>query len=226
MDSTGAHATGKPLKWTNKITLRYRTYDKGAERIVELEAAPDVPIRYTTDGSNPKINGGTYLTEFAVPETATHVLAVAEKKEIISDTLIIKIDRVKKGAVEIDPYEPLRLKNDRQKTDDTSATYKVIAGFKKHHAVIYEVLVTLYRTDEKTDEKGWIELSIDLSTPVDPQKLEEQIGSLRDNFMNAGKINISLEYTSVKFECGQDFLDWVADSKLALTDFNSQQIVQ
>ncbi len=102
----------------------------------------------------------------------------------------------------------------------------MIAGFKKHHAVIYEVLVTLYRTDEKTDEKGWIELSIDLSTPVDPQKLEEQIGSLRDNFMNAGKINISLEYTSVKFECGQDFLDWVADSKLALTDFNSQQIVQ
>ena len=44
-----------------------------------------VPIRYSTDGSDPKVAGGAYNGPFAVPPGARLILAVAEKDGIVSD---------------------------------------------------------------------------------------------------------------------------------------------
>lgn len=225
VDTTKEHTTGKPQKWTNKITLQYRTYDKGTDLMAELKSAPSAPIRYSTDGSNPKLHGGIYEGEFAVPESSTHILAVAEKEEIYSETLTIRIDREKPGPIDIDPQKPIRLSG-RVKTNDTADTYEVLGRFKKHGAVLSEVIVTFYRTDEKTNEKGWIELSIDQYTPVEPEKLEQQMESIRDNFMNMGKVTISIEYASARFKTGEHFLDWVAENKLSLKDFKEGQLIQ
>jgi len=225
VDTTGEHATGKPQKWNNQITLQYRTYDKGTDLMVELKSAPAVPIHYSTDGSNPKVNGGTYDGEFSVPETSTHILAIAEKEELFSETLTIKIDRETPGPIDIDPQKPLVLTG-RVKTNDTADTYEVLGCFKKHQAMLSEVIVTLYRTDEKTNEKGWIELSIDQYTPVKPGKLEQEMESIRENFMENGKVTISIEYAAAKFKTGQHFLDWVAENKLSLKDFKEGQLIQ
>jgi hypothetical protein len=50
VDSKGEHETGEPVEWKNKITIKYRVYDKGDNKMVELISAPHVPIKYTTDG--------------------------------------------------------------------------------------------------------------------------------------------------------------------------------
>ncbi|MGH7138389.1 MAG: hypothetical protein ACREHD_21780, partial [Pirellulales bacterium] len=41
VDSTGAHETGEPVTWQNRITLKNRVYQSGADKMCELRAAPN-----------------------------------------------------------------------------------------------------------------------------------------------------------------------------------------
>jgi len=225
VDSTGEHETGEPYEWKNKITIKYRSYDKDNDKVIELTAAPNATIRYTTDGSNPKEYGGIYDSEVIVPKDATHVLAVAEANGIYSEVLTIKIDRTDGGNLAIDKQKPLKLYK-RQKTNDTAETYKELGLLKKHQAQIADIFMTLYKIDENNNDKGWIEISMDSSTRVDIEKLEDSIDNIRSNFMSEGRVNISLEYNTAVFASGQHFLDWVAESKKELKDFSEQEIVQ
>jgi len=92
VDSTGTHETGDPVTWKNRITLKGRVYGSAGDKMVELRAAPRAGIRYSTDGSDPKVAGGTYDDPFGVPQGTRLVLAVAEDKGIVSDTHQIPID--------------------------------------------------------------------------------------------------------------------------------------
>ncbi|MEW5952367.1 MAG: chitobiase/beta-hexosaminidase C-terminal domain-containing protein [Bacillota bacterium] len=86
IDSAGKHQAGDPVVWRNRITIKSRTFHgPGGEKMVELRSAPPAPIRYTTDGSSPKLSGGSYDGPFAVPPGTLLVLAVAEKGGLISD---------------------------------------------------------------------------------------------------------------------------------------------
>ena len=85
VDSTGVHETGEPVAWLNRLTLQSREYMEGERRMVELRAAPTAAIRYTTDGSDPKVAGGAYEGPFAVPEGARLILALAERDGVASD---------------------------------------------------------------------------------------------------------------------------------------------
>lgn len=46
--------------------------------MLKLESHPNVTIKYTTDGSNPKENGGVYYDEVEIPENTTFIQVVAE----------------------------------------------------------------------------------------------------------------------------------------------------
>ncbi len=225
VDSTGEHETGDPVEWQNKITLKYRVFDRGEDKVVELLSAPPVTIKYTTDGSNPKEYGGIYDEEIIVPKNCTFVLAVAEAQGIYSDTIQVKIDRAKGTSIAIDKNKPLKLYK-RCKTNDTAETYQELGLLKKHGAELSDVIVTFYRVDDGGGEKGWIELTVDSSLKVDIERLENSMDAVRSNFLSEGKVNISLEYGITRFATGQDFLDWVAAKKKSLQDFKEQEIVQ
>jgi len=225
VDSKGEHETGDPVEWRNKITLKYRIYDRGNDKVVELKSAPAVPIKYTTDGSNPKEYGGYYDGEIIVPKNATYVLAVAEAKGIYSDTLPIKIDWENGETITIAKDKPLKLFK-RYKTNDTAETYQELDLLKKHKAQLSDVIVTFYKIDEQNNDKSWIELTVDSSMKIEIEKLVNSMNNIRDNFMNEGKVTISLEYGIARFATGQDFLDWVAGKKKTLQDFTEQEIVQ
>ncbi|MDK2821471.1 MAG: hypothetical protein PWP31_1436 [Clostridia bacterium] len=225
VDSTGEHETGEPVEWNNKITLKYRVYDKGDEKVVELMSAPQVPIKYTTDGSNPRENGGIYDDEVVLPKNTTYVLAVAEAEGVSSEPISIKIDWESKTSFEVDKQKPLKLYK-RYKTNDTAETYKELGLLKKHNAQLMDVIVTLFKTDENNNDKGWIELTMDSSTIVNIENLENSIDNVRSNFMSDGRVNISLEYNITKFETGQNFLDWMTEKKKELKDFKEQEIIQ
>lgn len=225
VDSKGDHETGDPIEWKNKLTVKYRVYDKGDDKIVELRSAPDVPVKYTTDGSNPKEHGGIYDTEIIVPKNATFVLAVAEANELYSETLRIKIDRTGGHSLTIDKQKPLKLYK-RAMTSDTTETYKELGLLNKHNANISDVIVTLYKVDENGGDKGWVQLMLDSGTRVEIDKIEKSIDDIRTNFASEGRVNINLEYNIAKFETGQNFLDWVSEKKKVLKDFKEQEIVQ
>lgn len=225
VDSKREHETGEPVEWKNKITIKYRVYDKGDKKIVELISAPHVPIKYTTDGSNPKDHGGIYDSEVIIPKNTTYVLAVAETEGVYSDPLSIKIDWQKGSGLQIDKNKSLKLYK-RSKTNDTAETYQELSMLKKHNAKLMDVIVTFFKIDENNNDKGWIELTVDAKTTVNIENLESSMENVRDNFMKDGRVNISLEYGAARFETGQYFLDWIAEKKKALKEFTRQEIVQ
>src|SRR5699024_11973671 len=98
--------------------------------------------------------------------------------------------------------------------------YKEIYIKKKNKENISDVVINL--TTDKNSEK-WIEIALSKSTIIDPSKLEEQIGNVRESFLTGEKVEVSLDYHQAHYESGQKFLDMVADKKLTLENFDEQE---
>ncbi len=218
VDSTQKHDTGDAIYWKNKIILTHRVYDKNNSKFVELKAIPDTVIKYTTDGSAPKENGGIYNGDFEVPKNCKLVLAIAmaEKHGIYTEVKQIPITT----TVEIVADKPLKL-NKHFKTNNSAETYKVIEVLKKHNALISEVSTTLYEVDDKNMDKGWIEINFDGKTKIDVNEMEHEVNNLQSTFLKNKKVNISIDYGIIHFATGQNFMDWVAENKYKMDDFKS-----
>jgi len=224
VDSTGKYPTGKPKEWKNKITLKYRIYDRSSKKMLELQSAPPSKIKYTTDGSDPKTSGGDYDGPVEIPKKTTMVLAIAEEKGIYSDKKQIDIDWKGTGKLEIDPARPLEYRPlKRKKTTTTHDTYSALKLYKKHCAELSDLSITC--NDESTQQ--WIEVSYSEGLKVSVEHIESQIDTHRSSFMKDGKVSVSMHFAAVHFENGQRFLDWAAESKCDLgKDFDRQEIIQ
>ena len=91
-----AHPQGPAQTWKNRVTLKYRLFSgPTGQKMLELKAAPNgggrTEVRYTTDGSDPKLNGGTYDSPVAIVKGTQVVLAVAECDGTESEVLSIPI---------------------------------------------------------------------------------------------------------------------------------------
>ena len=67
---------------------------------------------------------------------------------------------------------------------------------------------------------------MDASTRVDIEKLENSISNIRENFIDQGRVNISIEVNTICFKTGQKFLDWLTEKKKTLSEFEAQEIEQ
>lgn len=225
VDSSGEHQTGDPVSWQSDVKIKHKIQQTANGTLVQFQSHPGVKILYTTDGSNPKSNGGVYNGEFIVPDHASFIQVVAEHGGEYFDLQTIKIEKGKSAGLEINKDVKLDLFK-TYRTSDTNETYTDIALLKKHQAVISDVQVALFRIDEKTNSKGWIELTIDSSTRVELEQLEKTIDTIRNSFMNDGKVNITIEYTIVRFKTGQNFLDWAMEKGISLSEFKGSEITQ
>jgi len=102
VDSTGVHQAGAALTWPNRITLKHRGYQSGSAKRMELRAAPEAAIWYTTDGSDPKLAGAAYDGPFIVPRGAPLVLAYAERDGVQSAVENIPVSWEKEESVRVD----------------------------------------------------------------------------------------------------------------------------
>nr|WP_307816113.1 DUF499 domain-containing protein [Thermobrachium celere] len=224
IDSNGEHETGDPVYWINKITIKGRVYDKNGKKVLELKANPNVKIKYTTDGSNPKENGGIYEGEVEIPDNTTIILAVAEEKGIYSEQIQIKVEKGQVNAREIDKSRKLTLVK-RLQFQDTKSTYEELNMLKKHNVSISDVRIVLFRNDISSSE-GWIDLSMGNDIVCKPDAIETVLDNIRNTLVQSGSVNISFEYSKAIFETGQNFLDYIADKKKTLTEFEEREIIQ
>ena len=206
-DSTGQHETGVSKTWNNRITLKSRVFQgANGEKMVELQSAPSAPIRYTTDGSDPKVSGGSYNEPFEVQESTWLVLAVAEKNGVISDVHRLEIKwGGDDGGVDdgIDPVKPAIWRREHTPTT-TKETFDFLSLVKKHDASM-----SITRLAVIGDER-FADLNLDGQMQLGAEKIEEVIKHLR-GLLSEGEVN--LEASSVSFPAGQNLLDWVADVK-------------
>ncbi|BCC61104.1 MULTISPECIES: DUF499 domain-containing protein [Bacillus] len=221
VDSSGEHGTGEPINWTNGVKVLYKIQDTAEGKLVRFQSHPDVKIKYTTDGSNPKEYGGVYENEFILPQSANYLQFVAEFEGEYFDNQSIKVEKKKEFDTEIDKIKRIKL-NKRFKTNDTNETYSDLTLLKKYSAKVSDVHLTIFNTIDN----GWLDLSIDENTQIEIEKFETTIDNLRNSLMSQGKLTVNLEYSVIHFNSGQDFLDWAKDKNISLSEFNEQEIRQ
>ena len=211
------------MEWRNRITLKSREYVDarpgvpeagaggmveagGGQRMVEIRAAPpSIPIRYTTDGSDPTVAGGVYDEPFAVPEGARLILAVAGKDGIVSemhrreiaDKPVEKpIDRTR-PAVWAPPSPGFEFKT-------TRTAYGFTARLKQHEGVASGLRINVQAEDSGT----WSELHFSDDVALDGARIEQMVETMRE-IVAAGEV--SIEARRIRYGTGQRFLDHVAE---------------
>ncbi len=203
-DSTAEHDTGDPHEWTGRITLKSREYLAEERRMVELRAAPPAPIRYTTDGSDPKVAGGAYDEPFAIPDGTRIVLAYAEKDGVVSETHQREIAErpeekpINKAAPAT--WMPSGILEFKEKR----TAYGFLARLKKHGGAAGGGLrIAVQQTDNT-----WGELNLSNDITLDGDAIEELVEGLR-RIVAEGEVVI--EARAIRFDSGQGFLDYIAE---------------
>ena len=173
--------------------------------MVELRAAPAAPLRYTTDGSDPKLCGATYDGPFIVPPGTLVVLAVAEKHGIVSDCHRLHINWDGRGPGPIKVDQPAIWKREHA-PKTTQETYEFLGRLQK-----YQVSVPGPRVD--IAGQHWLELTCDDRLALSADQLEGVINHLR-GLLSEGQV--AVEARALHFPTGQQLLDWVADVRTEL----------
>ena len=209
VDSTGVHETGEPVAWLNRITLQSREYMEGEQRMVELRAAPTAAIRYTTDGSDPKVAGGAYEGPFAVPEGTRLILALAERDGIASDQHRRELAE-EPVAKPIDKANPaVWSPSGGFEFTTTRTAYGFIARLKKHGGTASGLRLNV-QAARGAGLATWGELNFSDDIALDGELIEQAVERLRE-FVADGEV--SIEARRILYETGQRFLDHVAEIK-------------
>jgi uncharacterized protein DUF499/Fn3 domain-containing protein len=216
IDSTREHETGEPKSWQNRITLKHKLYQSGQQKKMKLQSAPNATIRYTTDGSDPKVAGATYDGDFVVPKDASLALAYAERDGIFSEVERITIYWDKDDAVQVDPKHSATWLR-KFELISTKDTYEFVDRLKKYRAKLVGPRVTI---SAEGGNKEWIELTTYEQKQVSPEMVEETLTVLRKL---QGNGQVQLAAVAVFFETGQDLLDWVEDIRTTLDPIEVKQ---
>lgn len=176
---------------------------------MELRAAPPAPIRYTTDGSDPRIAGGSYDELLAVPPSARLVLAVAEKQGISSDVLQVAVrwDQ-RKSEKPIAPERPATWRPAGGFTFSTTRTaYGFLERIRKHggQAAVTRIAVL---------DGQWVDLNLADDLSLDADRIRATVEHPR-SLLTEGEVNI--EAAALWFPTGQQLLDYVRDAAIEVS---------
>jgi len=211
IDSTHVHETGEPFSWKNRITIKYRFYQSGTNRMLELRVAPASPICYTTDGSDPKLAGASYDGPFIVEPGALLVLAYAERDGVASQVERIQVPTGGGGIppVVVDPKLPAVWTRPFDSLS-TKETYEIIERAKKYNACFSGVKVIIMGEGGNNE---WLELNTYQEMLGSPEQVEECLTVLR-KWQGNGQVQLGA--AALHFALGQDLLDWVEEVKTTL----------
>lgn len=200
VDSAKVHEAGAAAAWSNVVTIKHRFFQDGDHMRCELKAAPPVPMKYTTDGSNPVANGGAYTEPFIVPTGARFVQAVPANGKGKTEQFGIPAEAEK---VIIDPAKPYFWHRTFQR-DSTMETFNFIEVCRRHDARLGGININV------GGNKHWADLNLDPDTYHGVDEVVQAIEMLQ-GFVHQGAV--TLKTTTLNVESGQSLLDLVADLK-------------
>ena len=221
-----AHPTGAVVSFQCRVPLRHELRKTASGLVLELLSHPSFDIRYTTDGSNPKENGGLYTGTIPVPAECRLILAaVFDRGVLVEDTKQIVIDpaQVEEG-LKVDPAKPLRFDYNfiEFAAADTAATYAMLDELDKFQgSAVHGVRLNL---SDKADSRAYLGLDasgVDLS----PAQVRDLLDHARDGALAGRDLAIRFTFQGVSFATGADFLRFVDDRKLDLADLAHEGIV-
>ena len=212
VDSTGEHPIGEELEfYCDDVPLKYEVYGTSVGNVLELKSHPGYAFRYTTDGSNPRENGGLYDGKpVSVPNDCRVILIAAQYhgKFLRDWNIPVDLKRLgpgKSGPV-IQPDNPLEYRLKRKKNcNDTVQSYEELDIFAKiSGATLRDVTVIL--TDSAKND-NYMELTGTL--PYGPENIKEAIDMLRRTAFQGKEVTVELAYKTALFPTGVAFQQWM-----------------
>jgi hypothetical protein len=202
VDSKGKHETGEVAQYQNRITLKHRFFQDGNRRMLELKAAPNATIKYTTDGSDPLANGGLYENPVEIADHVKIVVAAAERQGIRSEVKTFRVPEKTGAGAEIDHRLPTVWKK-KLKKESTAEVYECLVILKKHDVALSETAIAVNGTN-------WIALETDGKLIFNHEQLSKMLVFLQEML---SKGELTLEAGKLHFPTGQHLFDYVRDTK-------------
>ena len=201
------HPTGDSLTWKNTIRVKGRFYQQGDSQMFTAMATPEAPMRYTTDGSDPRTHGTSYTGDFPIPPGTHVVQCVAEHTGAQSDVASFRVSEAKTG---LDPTKPATWKcQKRFRNLQPTEGYQVLERAREYEAALSDVTINVISPD--TDETIYYTLPQNQSRTGDELvQLAEDLTAL----IPRGQMTITVG--SVRFDTGQQLLDWQQHDKLSI----------
>lgn len=195
--------TGSVLVWKNSIEVKGRDYSQGTERFFEMSTIPpDMPVRYTTNGSDPRQGGSSYDGPFPLPAGTKLVQAIAEHSGIQSPIMSVKIGGGTGDGWRIDPAKPLTWKTHKRFANKPSReAFQLLGRIRDAGASADDVTINCFSAE--TNE------SLEYILPEGTRKSGEQLMAIWEN-LNAflERPNATLTILQIHFDQGQALLDW------------------
>ena len=217
VDSTGVHQTGAPVTWTNRLTLKYRFYSGNHGLMLELNAAPPVAIiRYTSDGSDPKVAGAVYDGPFLVPPGSPFVLAYAAAGDIASPVERYPVPKDIDKRPEVDKTRAADLSLDlgpnagkalSAEFKTTRDSYDFLARLKARQAQVRGLTLSIIG---EGGDRDWVEMFFYEQKRLTAEQIETCLEAMH-LVQTAGQVY--LKALEIHFPTGQAMLDWVEEAK-------------
>ncbi len=205
VDSRNEHEQGSVYTWENTLQLKHEVIQQGDDWQVELKAVPSgAEIRYTTDGSDPGSLGARYESAFDVPTSCRFVQAMATKDGIPSRLEKIDMDQYRDKKVVIEPAKPLTWNTREQGNLSAKAAFDFIERLIKFEGTMQGVIIDVFANDESAS----LTYSAEGSTKFTGEEIKMLLEKLQ-GVMNGSQVSISVE--EVKFQRGQQLIDWLAE---------------
>lgn len=215
IDPTGERKTGPAVEFLGKAPLRYAQRTTPNGRVMELAANSRYEVRYTTDGSEPKENGGIYNGEIVLPEDCKYVRAATFYNGRLIETKDIQVETSAQasGQKKIDETKPLQLRWQKMKKfDDTESAYREMEALTEINSLTLKGgSAYIY---QKGNESSYIEYTANI--PYRPEDLKCIIDLIREtNFKDCESV-VTIEYKEMLFANGAAFIDWAERMKIDL----------
>ena len=226
IDPSGERRTGDIVEFTGSVPIKYGKRNTPNGDVMTLVTNPKYVVKYTTDGSEPKENGGIYNDEFVLPQDSKYVrVAVYYKDRVLEEkSIYVTKGGGPKPPKPIDKSKPLayRYKNKNQ-MGDTEASYKELALLSKLDGVLIKgATAEIYN---KTNTDNYIEFNA--SVPYWAGDLQSLIDLVRDTSFKETEVIVDFGYKELMFVNGELFSQWLDMNKFDLNDLaKNGEIIQ
>ena len=226
IDPTGERKTGDVVEFTGNVPIKYGQRNTPNGDVMTLVTNPKYVVKYTTDGSEPKENGGIYNDEFVLPQDSKYVrVAVYYKDRLLEEkSIYVTKGGGAKPAKTIDKSKALAYRyHNKKQMGDTEASYKELALLSKLDGVLIKgATAEIYN---KTNTDHYIEFNA--SVPYWAGDLQSLIDLVRDTSFKETEVIVDFGYKELMFLTGDLFTQWLDMNKFDLNNLiKSGEIIQ
>lgn len=208
IDNTNDRETGEIETFIGKPITKYGERNSGNGVFISFVTHPKYTIKYTTDGSEPKENGGIYNTEFRLPDESRFVRYAVMYGDYVIEEKSFSVDTTQKEKkINIDPKKQVTLKFGKSKSfDDTASSYKELSDLERLDNV--SIKGSSVYMEDKNNRDLYIELTSGI--PCLAGNLKKIIDNIRTiNFADNSDVTVTLSYDELVFTSGKLFLQWI-----------------